>query len=266
MEIITSRDNAHAKRLAALLSSKKEREAAGLFVAEGLRLGQEAAAHTRLCSLLLTPEAAGRYPAARELTRKAEQVVWLDSALARRIADTKTTQGIFCVCEMLDNGERAVTIKNSGKFLLLSGLQDPGNLGACVRTAAALGLSGLFLHQCCELYSPKTLRASMGAAFYTPIRVCSRLEGILGSLRDAGIPVYAAAVHPGSKRVQDVDFSGGAAALVGNEGNGLPRELVEACDASVVIPMAEHAESLNAAVASAILLWEMVRGQGGERV
>lgn len=260
-ETITSRDNPQVKLAAALLARRKEREETGLFVAEGLRLCLDAAdSGVAIRTLLLTPEASERYPETDRLRRAAGRTLIISGALAERIADTRSPQGVFAICEKLDIRRCAVTIKGSGHYLLLENIQDPGNLGAMLRTADALGIDGVFLGGgCADLYSPKVLRGSMGGIFRVPFSAADSLLPVIARLREAGVPVYAAALEETALTAGKVDFSRGGAVLVGNEGSGLPEELIAACTAGLMIPMAGGANSLNAAVAAAILLWEMKR-------
>jgi len=260
LEPIRSRDNTYVKELAGLLGSRKNRDRAGLFALEGLRLCLDAAGSgLPVKQLFLTPRAAARWPETEELVRAAERTLWITEELAGRIADTKSTQGIFCICPKLDNQKCAVTIKGSGKYLLLHQLQDPGNLGTILRAAQAMGVDGVFADGCPDLYAPKVLRASMGSLFRLPVSDRDAAEAVIARLEAAGVPVYAAALAPGARPVDEADLSGGCAVLIGNEGDGLPDGLIRACAAAVVIPMAPGADSLNAASAAAILLWEMTR-------
>jgi TrmH family RNA methyltransferase len=259
-EIITSRDNVGVKHLAALLSSKKERDETGLFACEGLRLSLDALrSGAEISALYLTEKAEERYPECSRLRDAAGKVFWLSENLAERVSDVGTSQGIFLVTKQLDNRESAVTIKNGGHYLLLDGIRDPGNLGTILRTADALGVDGVMLSDCCDLYSPKVVRGSMGGLFRLPVAIWSGLAPVILSLKECGIPVYAAALEDHALEAGKVDYTGGGAVLIGNEARGLSTDLINVCTASLIIPMGVGANSLNAAVAAAILLWEMKR-------
>jgi TrmH family RNA methyltransferase len=258
--IITSRDNPNVKLLAGLLARKKDRDEAGLFVAEGLRLCLDALrSGVKIRVLYITERAYERYPECVRLQETAEKMFWLSEDLADRISDATSSQGIFMVTEQLDNSQSAVTMKSGGHYLLLDGIRDPGNLGTILRSADALGVDGVLLSDCCDLYAPKVIRGSMGGLFRLPVAVTPDLGPSVKSLRDLGVPVYAAALEDNALEAGKVDFSGGAAILIGNEANGLSPELIRLCTASLIIPMAEGANSLNAAMAAVILLWEMKR-------
>jgi TrmH family RNA methyltransferase len=262
MELLSSRRNPHIVELENLLNHKKNRNEA-LFACEGARLCEDAVrAGFVPQAVYLTPGAAMRYPeTARLLTGKAEAMYAIDERLAPRISDTQHPQGVFCVFKRLDNAAGAVTIVEGGKYFLLSNLQDPGNLGTILRTAEAFGLHGVFLADCPDPYSPKVLRASMGGVFRLRHERVADMPATIAMMRKNGIAVYAAAMTGDATPLNGGMFSGGAAVLIGNEGAGLPRELIACCSAECMIPMPGGAQSLNAATAAAIFAWEMTHGR-----
>jgi len=260
MQVIRSRENPHAKQLNALLQHKKAREEFGLFVLEGARLCLDAVeAGLRPQSVLLTPEALQKNPGLEALIKASAQIVWLDESLADRISETTTTQGVFAVLPQPPPTE--ITLNPQGRYLLLHMVRDPGNLGGILRTAAALGVDAVFLCGCAELYSPKALRASMGGVFRLPVAQTDDIQGQIKSLREAGIDVYAAALEYNAHPVSRLGQPGGKAIVIGNEGDGLPEGVVRECTGSVAIPMQGGTQSLNAAMAAGILLWEMMKGR-----
>lgn len=255
---ITSRDNPQVKQLCALLSSKKARDEVGLFAVEGARLCADVAqSGAEVVTVFLTSSAMEKYPEAEIVAQTAETALELSEELSARIGDTRSPQGVFAICRKLDNTRRAVTIKRNGCYLLLDSLQDPGNLGAILRTALAMGVEGVFMESCPDLYSPKTLRASMGAALRLPIVEGESLDEAIADLQAAECHVYAAALTDAAIPLGGSSLADGGGLVIGNEGNGLTGERISQCDEAVVIPMADGAESLNAAAAAAILLWEM---------
>jgi TrmH family RNA methyltransferase len=153
------------------------------------------------------------------------------------------------------------TFKNK-KWMALESVRDPGNLGTVIRTAEAMGVDGLLLSSdCCDVYSPKVLRGSMGGVFRLPIVEAADMAEAVETLQKAGLPAFACVPFTGPDvlPVTKAPLSAGCLCVVGNEANGLTQKTVEACRYKVTIPMAGRAESLNAAVAAAIMLWEMVR-------
>ncbi|HIX65980.1 MAG TPA: RNA methyltransferase [Candidatus Anaerotruncus excrementipullorum] len=258
---ILSRENPSVKRYTALAASRAERKKQGLFITEGVKLTQEALqAGYPPVELLATREAweraAGRLA---PYAGRAESLCWISSGVEAKLADAVTPQGVFGVFRQLDKGAQPVTISSDGRYLLLESLQDPGNLGTVLRTAAAFGVDGVFLSPGCpDPFSPKVLRASMGGVFKLPVQI-ARLEEVLAQLAQAGVPAYAAALRPGALPPQRLPRQGGCAVVIGNEGNGLPQERIDQCGRTVMIPMEPGNESLNAAMAAGILLWELYR-------
>ena len=259
---IASRENPAVKRYVALAGSRRERRRLGLFVTEGAKLTLEAfGAGYRPVELFVT-EAAWEdgSDALADCALAAERFCRVSDAVAQKLAQSVTPQGVFAVFSALDNGAQPVKIGNNGKFLLLSSLQDPGNLGTILRTAAAFGIDGVFLSaDCPDLFSPKVLRASMGGVFKAPVRVAEDLGAEIDALRAAGVTVYAAALGEGAASLRETALGPGCAVVIGNEGNGLAPELAARCDRALVIPMEPGTESLNAAMAAGILLWEIYR-------
>lgn len=238
--------------------SRTYREKQGLFAMEGSRLIFDALrSGVKLRAVMLTARAGELL--GQQLREAAPQVrtLMLSDQLADEIADTESAQGIFAVAEMCP--ERELTPKKGMRAVLLHSVQDPANLGAVLRTAEALGTDGVFLYQCVDLYNPKTLRSSMGALFRLPVRRIGDAETFLSECAAVSLPTCAAVVDRDAVPLQQFDFSGGAAVLIGNEGNGLPRSISDACTHRLTIPMAPASNSLNAAMAAGLFLWEMQR-------
>lgn len=176
-----------------------------------------------------------------------------------KAADTATPQGILCAARMPSYSFEEMIKKKNPLLLVLEDLQDPGNLGTIFRTAEAAGAAGILMSRATvDLFNPKVVRATMSAVFRMPFVVRDDLCADLAVLRRAGIRSYAA--HLGGKRAYDeVPLTSGCALLIGNEGNGLSEKLTEAADEKIIIPMKGGAESLNAAMAAGILLFEAAR-------
>ena len=138
-------------------------------------------------------------------------------------------------------------------------------MGTILRTAEALGVGGILLSRgCCDIYSPKVLRGSMGAIFRLPFLVVEDLPAYLSKQKEKGYSIYAAVPDRNAVPITEIPFSKRCAVVVGNEGNGLTQACIQACTQSVTIPMEGRAESLNAAIAASILVWEMVRRQNAQ--
>ena len=156
------------------------------------------------------------------------------------------------------NGNKNADIRFEGKYIALENIQDPSNLGAICRTAEALGVDGAILSGCCDRYSPKVQRGAMGSLLRLNIIDCDNLRELLVSLGEKGMKLYATTPDDTAQKITECDMSGGVVAVIGNEGNGVTDEVFSVCE-KVTIPMLGRAESLNASMAAAITMWEMMR-------
>lgn len=248
--------NKTVKLFANLNRSRTFREKNRAFAMEGCRLVLDALqSGVKLRALLWTEKARAQYSTDFADFQLPAQTLLISDALAKEIADTETAQGIFTIAEMLP--ETAALPQNGSRNMLLHCLQDPSNLGAILRTAEALGTEGMYLFQCCDLYNPKTIRSSMGAMFRLPLMRVTDMDGFFAHCRSVSLPTCAAVVDRDAESLGTYDFCRGAVVLIGNEGNGLPAEVSSACDKRLTIPMSPSSNSLNAAMAAGLFLWEM---------
>ncbi len=261
---ITAKDNPAVKHYKRLRDQKKARRTEGLFVAEGLRIACDALQKTgRVQQLFVTDTAWEKHgELLTERMQETGKLLRISDAVGDTMTDTEHTQGIFAVCRMPEQRELSKVISAEGKYLVLCNLQDPGNMGMILRTADALGVDAVLTSGSCELYSPKVVRATMGSVFRVPVYDCTDALGLLGLLHAAGIRSYAAVPAKHAVPLTECTFSGGSAVWIGNEGNGLPAEVIAACQTAVTIPMQGGPESLNAAMAAGILMWEMMKSGG----
>ena len=256
--IIESRTNEKIKQACALADSAKARRTSGEFLLEGMRLCCDAAlTGIKILRLFYTYEASlnDRFPT---VFSAAEDKYEISAEVAQRLAKTQNTQGIFCVCNMPETGLSINTIISGGCFVALENIQDPANLGTVCRTAEALGIRGAVLSGCCDQYNPKAQRAAMGSLLRLPIMTVESLPSFLNEVRLKGTKTFAAVPRTQALDIRDVDFSGSAVVVIGNEANGVTAESESNCDA-LTIPMGGRAESLNASAAAAIVMWEMMR-------
>lgn len=256
---ITSRENAEVKRYVKLATSRKVRYEERLFCAEGRKLVLEAVeGGCTPHSLYATQDAWGRFSQLSDLAGRFETVRIISDSVADKLSQLQSGQNVFAVFSMLDNGGQAVRIKETGKYFLVSSLQDPGNVGSILRSAAAFGIDGVFLSDDCpDIYSMKVLRAAMGGVFRLPVAAVPDMAAQIKALQKQGIRVCATALTKEAKPLTAADLGAGVAVVVGNEGNGLAQEIIDICDETLIIPIQPDSESLGVAVASAILLWEM---------
>jgi len=250
-ERITSRKNPLFQRIRRLHTSSAFRREEGLFLCEGPKLLEEA----------IKWGVAIRFTVSRPDISLPDnltcyQVETPDDVLAS-LSDTKMPQGVLFACPLPDTALPACL--KPGRYLVLDGIQDPGNLGTIWRTASALGCAGLLLTgPCADPFGSKTVRATMGACFRLPVWT-GQAESIQALLQQSGIPLYATALRDDAEDVRYVDLSP-AAVVIGSEGRGVSEKLLHLSERTVKIPMDETCESLNAAMAAGIVLWEGYRG------
>lgn len=268
---ITSRQNPLVRRAAALGRDPALRRERRLFLCEGARLCRDAAlSGASIETCFYTARARERYASYLEpVLRVCGESYLVEEPVAQLLSDTKSPQGVFCVCGWPGNLTGGVIgFSPQRSCLALENLQDPGNLGTVLRTAEALGISRVFLlGEYCDPLSPKVLRASMGAVFRLSLCVESSPQVLREMLLRYGYRLHAAVPDSAALPVTEVDFSQGLhAVFVGNEGNGLTPETIALCHDRVTIPMGGRAESLNASAAATILLWELSRNteKGGK--
>lgn len=250
-EIITSRANPLLTRVRRLNSRRAIRRAEGSFAAEGPKLLAEALRWGGELEAVIC----GSGTVVPELPAQV-RVVEVEDGLLASIADTESPQGIVFICK-----GKNLTVPDQlagNRYLLLDGVQDPGNVGTIWRTADAFGADGLILcGGCADPWNPKTVRATMGAVFRLPVYECP-LETAAERLSAAGLPLYAAALRDDTVDVREIPL-GSCAVAIGSEGRGVSRQALALCEKTIKIPMSPRCESLNAAVAASVVLWEMAR-------
>lgn len=260
MLILTSKDNPNIKNAVKLTKSAKHRRQSGMFVAEGLRVCYDAMlSGAEIITFFSTEKAIeGHIEKFNELQNYANKTYVVSPELFELISDTQTPQGFLCVIKALDKIGQFDKIKIGGKFLALDNIQDPGNLGTILRSAEAFGVSGIIMSSdCCDVYSPKVVRGSMGAVFRLPFAVCTSIKEFLDN--NPQLNSFAAVVDSDAKEINKVSFTQPCIAVIGNEGNGLKPETAASCKSRITIPMKGKAESLNASAAAAIIIWEMMK-------
>lgn len=244
-ERITSRKNPLMQQVKRLLSSRKERIQTGLFVADGTKLLAEAVKWwPGLETVILSDGIQAQLPEGVRIVRVPEDVM-------ESISPMQTPQGALFVCRL---PEETTFFARPG-MLLLDGIQDPGNLGTILRTADALGVTVALLEGCADPYSHKVVRASMGAVFRTQVQQTTWQEAKQAFARE-NIPVAVTALSQRAVDLRQAHLSR-CAIVIGSEGQGVRREILDSVQQELIIPMTEHCESLNAAIAAAIVMWQM---------
>ena len=242
---ITSRKNPLLQQVKKLLSSRKAREEAGLFVSDGTKLLEEAVKFfDGLDTVILSDGVEAQVP---EIVK----VIRVPGDVMESISPMQSPQGALFLCKL---PAKPKFMPKKG-MLLLDGIQDPGNLGTMLRTADALNVPVVLLEGCADPYSHKVVRSSMGAVFRTPV-VQSTWEEVHTACKAAGIPVGVTALSNRAKDLRNADVKQ-IAVVIGSEGQGVRKEILESADAELIIPMNPRCESLNAAVAATIVMWQM---------
>ena len=254
--MITSTSNPQVKKLLQLQKKSKARNEENVFLVEGLRMFAEVP-EERVEKVYISESLYNKKK--QELKLECFSVEILTDSVFSHVSDTKTPQGILCVVKQKKYDiEEFLNLENP-HFMVLDNLQDPGNLGTIVRTAEGAGVNAIFLNkESVDIYNPKTIRSTMGSIYRMPVIYVEDLLELLQIFRERGIKSYAA--HLDGKNSYDKEsYQSGTAILIGNEGNGLREEVASAADVWVQIPMQGQVESLNAAIAASILMFEVYR-------
>ena len=246
-ERISSRKNPLLQQVKKLLSSRAERRKTGLFVADGTKLLEEAVKYwPGLQTVILTDGVEIQVPDHVRVVRVPEDVM-------ASISPMEAPQGALFLGKLPEQTE---FVPKKG-MLILDGVQDPGNIGTILRTADAMDVPVVLLEGCADPWSWKVIRSTMGAAFRTPV-VQATWEEVLGKCREAGIPIGVTALSDRAVDIRSARLSD-MALVIGSEGRGVRKEVLEHADHELIIPMNPHCESLNAAIAAAIVMWEIRR-------
>lgn len=256
--LITSNENANIKLYVKLSSSKKARDEYNEFTTQGSRILKEAVLENADIQMIFATES-GFERDRLFLEKYADKIIFISENVAKKISDTKSNQGVFAVINKPEKKTLSAQSLN-GKYVVLNNIQDPGNLGTILRTADAVGVSGVILSEnCCDLYNPKVVRSTMGSLFRLNIYTENSFCDVCSILKDNGVKTYAAVVSKTAHDIKSVEFAKDSAIVIGNEGNGLKYEHTGLCDECVTIAMNGNIDSLNAGIAAAILMWEMTK-------
>ena len=246
-ERISSRKNPLLQQVRKLLTSRAERRKQGLFVGDGVKLLEEAVKYwPGLQTVILSDGVEAEVPEGVRVVRVPEDVM-------ASISPMEAPQGALFLAKL---PEQAEFVPQKG-MLILDGIQDPGNIGTILRTADAMDVPVVLLEGCADPWSWKVVRSTMGTAFRRPVYQAS-WEEVLSGCREAGIPIGVTALSDRAVDIRSADLRE-MALVIGSEGRGVRKEILENADRELIIPMNPHCESLNAAIAAAIVMWEIRR-------
>lgn len=257
--MITSTSNVQIKQITALLKKSKERKEQKAFVVEGRKMFEEIAENRERVIKAYFSESYWKenYEGKRQPEVLYELVA---DSVFDSMAETVTPQGVLAIVRMPEY-RLSDMVAEAGTLVLLENLRDPGNLGTILRTAEAAGVSGVILSkESVDVYNPKVIRSTMGAVYRVPFLYADDFMGLLHELKEENVRLLAAHLK-GTKTFDKADYSGKVGILIGNEANGLSEEAANLAQEKVLIPMAGNVESLNAAVAAALLMYEAFRNQ-----
>lgn len=258
--VITAKNNDKIKAAVRLRDSARARREEGLFFLEGARLCADAASNTAVVRLFYTEKAAEKYEnEILFLQEKAEDICLVSEDISLKLSDTFSPQGIFCVCKTIDKKHYIDKIYGSAKLIALENIQDPANLGAIARTAEALGIEGAVLCGCCDIYNPKAQRAAMGSLLRLPILNTENMPEALKNFEGRGYTTLVSTPNVKAVDITQCNLGEKTICVIGNEGKGVTEETARAAMQLVRVPMKGRAESLNASMAAAIIMWELMR-------
>lgn len=258
--MITSTSNTRMKRLVNLRKKRRARDEEGVFLVEGIRMFREVPPD-KLQEVFVSESFYKKEKETVEkvLSRGNIRAELVSDTVFSHISDTKTPQGILCVVKQMDHTLNSMIKGEQRHLLVLDNLQDPGNLGTIVRTAEGAGVNGVIMSaDCVDIYNPKTIRSTMGSIYRIPFCYAENLEEAIQEMKEAGIHTYAAHLL-GENDYDQEDYRTSCAFFIGNEGNGLREEIAQAAQTYVKIPMSGQVESLNAAIAASVLMFEVRR-------
>lgn len=258
--MITSHTNKGVKEVIQIMQKAKVRKERKLFVAEGIKMFLEAP--IKQIEKIYVSENFRRQmslPCKEKLAMLPNPYETVADEVFRKMSDTQTPQGILCVMKQQHYELETMLLAENPLLLILEDIQDPGNLGTIVRSGEGAGVTGIIMSDhTADIYNPKTIRSTMGSIYRMPFFYTACPGKIIEELQRRKITVYAAHLQ-GARSYDICDYRGGTAFLIGNEANGLQDETVKKADTAVKIPMNGEVESLNAAVAASVLLFEAAR-------
>lgn len=258
---ISSKNNEVIKYTRKVIASPKFRKEEGVFFIEGLRLCDEAVKNrVMMTKIFYTRRFYEKYSYLVDdmINTNKAQVYIVSEGIMEILSDTETPQGIACLCKVVDKRVNLAKIRSYSKIILLENLQNPSNLGSIFRSLDAFSIDLVIISSgSCDIYNPKVLRGSMGAIFKLDIIVEDNLPRLLNSLRNEGFCICSAVPDRNAESVRTLNGLSKVVAVLGNEGNGISKDIIELSDKRITIPMRENCESLNVSVAAGIISWEM---------
>lgn len=255
--MITSENNSQIKNIAKLLKSNKARREQGVFIIEGIKMFLEAKKFGLIEKAYLSEDLYKEW--VRDVSLREINYEVVENKLFKQITDTMTPQGVIAVVRMSKVSIEDVLALDEVRLVFLENLRDPGNLGTIIRTAEGAGMSAVILSkECVDIYNPKVVRSTMGSIFRVPFVYVEDIRESMKTAQEAGTVLYAAHLK-GEKFFDEVEYGKKVGIVIGNEANGLTDATAKQADSYVKIPMCGKVESLNAAVATSVMMYEILR-------
>ena len=262
--MITSTSNARVKELVQLQKKSKVRNEQGVFLVEGVKMYQEIP-QEQLVKVYVSETFADKQKEEINRLKDRRKLEYLSDHVFQYVSDTKTPQGILCVVRQSTYCLEDILEAEDAHLLVLDNLQDPGNLGTILRTAEGAGVTGSIISkESVDIYNPKVIRSTMGSIYRVPFVYVEDLKEAIAKVKAHGIFTYAAHLD-GKNSYDKEDYTKKTAFLIGNEGNGLRKEIADLADTWIRIPMQGQVESLNAAIATSVLMFETARQRRNQR-
>lgn len=262
--MITSTSNARVKELVQLQKKSKVRNEQGVFLVEGVKMYQEIP-QEQLVKVYVSETFADKQKEEINRLKDRRKLEYLSDHVFQYVSDTKTPQGILCVVRQSTYCLEDILEAEDAHLLVLDNLQDPGNLGTILRTAEGAGVTGIIISkESVDIYNPKVIRSTMGSIYRVPFVYVEDLKEAIEKVKAHGIFTYAAHLD-GKNSYDKEDYTKKTAFLIGNEGNGLRKEIADLADTWIRIPMQGQVESLNAAIATSVLMFETARQRRNQR-
>ena len=262
--MITSTSNARVKELVQLQKKSKVRNEQGVFLVEGVKMYQEIP-QEQLVKVYVSETFADKQKEEINRLKDRRKLEYLSDHVFQYVSDTKTPQGILCVVRQSTYCLEDILEAEDAHLLVLDNLQDPGNLGTILRTAEGAGVTGIIISkESVDIYNPKVIRSTMGSIYRVPFVYVEDLKEAIAKVKAHGIFTYAAHLD-GKNSYDKEDYTKKTAFLIGNEGNGLRKEIADLADTWIRIPMQGQVESLNAAIAPSVLMFETARQRRNQR-
>lgn len=254
--MITSASNTQVKNIMQLMKKAKARKDQGLFVVEGKRMFTEVPPEA-LCQIYVSESFLTQEDSKHLIAHQTYEV--LSDDVFQKISDTRTPQGILCLVKTPEFSLEEILAKEPAHLLILESIQDPGNLGTIFRSGEGAGVTGILMNRTTvDVFNPKTIRSTMGSIYRVPFVIAEDLGAAIRQLKEQGVTLYAAHLR-GSMQYDEPDYKKASGFIIGNEGNGLSDETGALADEYIRIPMEGKVESLNAAIAATLLMYEVNR-------